>query len=275
MGEFLKVHAVSIAVHAGLLALLGLIVPTARDVLAKSRPVEIELLAPVPSASAPPTLPPAPLPVLPSRMPATPRRARVPDRAKVAIVDKPRPFQEAADPSTGRREAPSDVLEIPSATTPLPSLEMESTSLAGAATEYMTTSSTTGTLGVRRGAGGRGGTGAGRGAPGTLGGQEGADLEVSPDWEVTEQPVALNDRDFDPVYPTLARQEGREGDVVVRLFIDAEGRVEDARVIEAAGHGFDESALEYARKLRFRPARTATHAVAFRIDWTVEFHVRD
>jgi TonB family protein len=97
-------------------------------------------------------------------------------------------------------------------------------------------------------------------------------VRVSPDWEITRQPEPLNDGDFEPEYLTLAKRELREGVVVVRLWIDEHGRVEKVEVLEPAGHGFDESALAYARRLRFRPAKAGTRDVAARIDWTVEFN---
>ena len=45
--------------------------------------------------------------------------------------------------------------------------------------------------------------------------------------------------------------------------------------IDRVGHGFRVSALEYARKLRFRPAQSNKRKVASRIDWTVLFYVRN
>lgn len=74
MGEFLKIHAVSIALHAGLVAFLGLLVPVARDVMARSRPVEIEFIAAQPEPRQP-IVPDSPA-LSPSRLPALPR----PDR---------------------------------------------------------------------------------------------------------------------------------------------------------------------------------------------------
>jgi len=57
-----------------------------------------------------------------------------------------------------------------------------------------------------------------------------------------------------PLYPKHARQKGMEGKVVLSLLIDRSGRLIDACVLEKAGHGFDEAALEAVRSWTFMPA---------------------
>lgn len=65
-------------------------------------------------------------------------------------------------------------------------------------------------------------------------------------------------RDFvEAEYPADARAQGLEGEVLLRIAIDEAGAVTDAVVVEPAGHGFDEAAVEAALQLRFTPARTA------------------
>ncbi|HZO14339.1 MAG TPA: TonB family protein, partial [Polyangiaceae bacterium] len=58
-----------------------------------------------------------------------------------------------------------------------------------------------------------------------------------------------------PVYPEEAKKQRIEGAVVLKLTIDVDGKVLDAQVLEPGGHGFDEAALEAAKKLKFKPAR--------------------
>jgi hypothetical protein len=41
------------------------------------------------------------------------------------------------------------------------------------------------------------------------------------------------------------------------------------------GHGFRQAALDYARRLRFEPARAGTKVVAARSEWTVHVYVRN
>ncbi len=64
------------------------------------------------------------------------------------------------------------------------------------------------------------------------------------------------------VYPAGPLAEGRGATVPLLLTIDAEGRVVEARVIEAVGEGFDEAAATAARQFQFLPARTADGAAA-------------
>ena len=58
----------------------------------------------------------------------------------------------------------------------------------------------------------------------------------------------------EPAYPDAARTQGLEARVLLALTVDKTGAVVDAVVVEPAGHGFDESALEAAQRLRFSPA---------------------
>lgn len=58
------------------------------------------------------------------------------------------------------------------------------------------------------------------------------------------------------VYPPLAKRQGVEGFVVVRYDVDTEGRVLNARVVEASPPDvFDESALQAVSRWRFRAPR--------------------
>jgi len=60
-----------------------------------------------------------------------------------------------------------------------------------------------------------------------------------------------------PAYPPEAEKEGLEATVTLQLDIDKQGKVTNVVVIEPAGHGFDESAVDAAKKLSFEPARKA------------------
>jgi TonB family protein len=60
-----------------------------------------------------------------------------------------------------------------------------------------------------------------------------------------------------PTYPPEAEKAGLEGQVVLTLDISKEGKVLKAVVAEPAGHGFDEAAIEAAKKLEFSPAKKA------------------
>jgi protein TonB len=83
---------------------------------------------------------------------------------------------------------------------------------------------------------------------------------------VKEQPKPLLDVEFGsanaprflhremPVYPLMARRLGKEGRVLLRLTIDDNGKLLNIEVIEGAGYGFTEAAIEAVKKSTFQPA---------------------
>lgn len=74
-------------------------------------------------------------------------------------------------------------------------------------------------------------------------------------------------------YPEAALAQGLQGTVVLRLSIEADGRVSAADVAQAAGHGFDEAAQAAAQRFLFSPARRGDTPVASRILYAYEFHL--
>ena len=80
---------------------------------------------------------------------------------------------------------------------------------------------------------------------------------------------------MEPEYPPEALRDRIEGTVVLRVTIDTQGAVEEAEVIEPAGHGFDESARATALRTRYRPARRGDTPVRARILTRVEFGLPD
>lgn len=77
------------------------------------------------------------------------------------------------------------------------------------------------------------------------------------------------------VYPEEARRQGREGKVILRLRIDARGRLVDARVVKAAGHGFDEAALRAITASSYRPAERNGRTVECVAVLAVRFHLKE
>ncbi len=74
-----------------------------------------------------------------------------------------------------------------------------------------------------------------------------------------------------PVYPPDARDRGVEGDVLLLLSVDADGRVVDAVVDVGVDALLDLSALDAARKLRFSPATQAGQPVAVQVRYRFSF----
>ena len=85
-------------------------------------------------------------------------------------------------------------------------------------------------------------------------------VPVSPPRLVTDSPAK---------YPAAASRETVRVDLV--LDVDASGAVTNAVVERSGGAGFDESALQAARSLKFEPAMRAARPVAARIRFTYTF----
>lgn len=86
-----------------------------------------------------------------------------------------------------------------------------------------------------------------------------------------DQPPQAISRRF-PRYPAEAEARGIEGRVVLRLLIDAQGRVETARVVRAEPPGVFEAAAQAAvRSWRFTPARDGGKAVPVWAQQTLRF----
>ncbi len=74
-----------------------------------------------------------------------------------------------------------------------------------------------------------------------------------------------------PVYPMMAKRLGKEGKVVLRLFIDAKGKLVNLEVVEPGGYGFTESAVEAVRMSSFSPAHVQGVNVASKALLTIRF----
>jgi periplasmic protein TonB len=76
-----------------------------------------------------------------------------------------------------------------------------------------------------------------------------------------------------PDYPPTLRRELVEGEVLVELDVDAQGRVAGARVLAADHREFADSALRAVLRWRFEPGRRDGRAVAFRLRLPVGFRL--
>jgi TonB family protein len=74
-------------------------------------------------------------------------------------------------------------------------------------------------------------------------------------------------------YPPDALRDRIEGNVGLELTVDDTGAVVEARVISPAGHGFDEAALETAKKFVFHPATDNGTPIRSTVQFTYEFHL--
>jgi TonB family protein len=87
---------------------------------------------------------------------------------------------------------------------------------------------------------------------------------AEPATQVEEPPVAINP--VSPVrYPQALLDQGIEGQVLLRLFVDSSGRVlaDSTRIAESSGYpALDSAALVGSPELRFSPARQQGRPVA-------------
>lgn len=87
--------------------------------------------------------------------------------------------------------------------------------------------------------------------------------------------AAVPKRSPAPIYPIEARRRGIEGFVVLRMRVDARGRVTDAVVVESEPDGvFDRSARTAALAARFLPARSCGRPVASTLEQRLRFRLR-
>ncbi|MEQ1505796.1 MAG: TonB family protein [Myxococcota bacterium] len=72
-------------------------------------------------------------------------------------------------------------------------------------------------------------------------------------------------------YPPEAEAQGLEGIVKLRISLSATGVVDNVEVLEAAGHGFDEAAVDAVLAMTWTPAATAEGPVAVVFDFDYGF----
>ncbi len=77
-----------------------------------------------------------------------------------------------------------------------------------------------------------------------------------------------------PRYPERERRRGREGIVVLKLTVAADGVVAKVEVIESAGTAFDEAAIRALRRVRFTPALVAGRPVSSERRYRLRFALR-
>jgi TonB family protein len=76
-------------------------------------------------------------------------------------------------------------------------------------------------------------------------------------------------------YPPAAQASGLTADVLLRLRVEADGSVSEATVMQPAGHGFDEAAVDAARRFVFSPALVNGKPVAVKIPFKYSFTLSD
>src|SRR5438045_1222152 len=76
-------------------------------------------------------------------------------------------------------------------------------------------------------------------------------------------------------YPEAAQAEKLSGEVLLQLDIDATGAATEAKVLEPAGHGFDEAAVAAVKQFVFAPATKDGQPIPARIKYRYTFTWKD
>jgi protein TonB len=77
-----------------------------------------------------------------------------------------------------------------------------------------------------------------------------------------------------PAYPESARREGREGNVLLRVLVDGQGRSKQVEINRSSGSdALDRAAAEAIKRWRFYPARQGEHPVESWVRIPIEFRL--
>ena len=91
------------------------------------------------------------------------------------------------------------------------------------------------------------------------------------DGDIT-RPVVLYTAD--PEFSEEARRMKLNGDVLLKLKLDNQGKVTDVTVVRGVGHGLDEKAVEAARKYRFTAATQDGKPIPWELNVEFTFRIR-
>jgi TonB family protein len=103
---------------------------------------------------------------------------------------------------------------------------------------------------------------------------EAQSLSSPKDLEIPYDPPRFARR-VPPAYPRNARRRGIEGDVLLRLTIDASGYLKNIEVVKSSGSEFLEAALIAMRSSTFHPAVRGGKAVASHVLLPIQFRLKD
>ena len=88
--------------------------------------------------------------------------------------------------------------------------------------------------------------------------------------EDVQPPVLLEQ--VAPVYPDQAQAEGLEGDVHLYLLVSDSGNVKHTKISKSSGYKLlDDAAIDYAKKLKFEPARKNGEPINIWLTWDVSY----
>jgi protein TonB len=74
-------------------------------------------------------------------------------------------------------------------------------------------------------------------------------------------------------YPPMALRMGLESDVLLKIEVDAQGKVTKAEILKSGGAGFDEEALKAVKQARFEPAQKDGKSIAAEFTYVYRFRL--
>ena len=79
-----------------------------------------------------------------------------------------------------------------------------------------------------------------------------------------------------PIYPRIAKIEGLEGLVYLRVTVHPDGRLGDISIRKSSGHTvLDISAIKLVKSLRFRPARDGNIPIKSIVDIPIHYDLHE
>jgi len=195
--------------------------------------------------------------------------------APAAGGGSPAPAARAAAPAKAEAAAPQAV-KAPEMAEPVKQVKVAppvaQTAAVSTTSSRMAASSAGGGVGAGSAKGVAGGTG-GKGVSGTGTGSGPASGPIEGSFGTANGPAFTYKAT--PSYPRIARKLHKEGTVVLRVTLDEKGLLKDVKVIQKAGFGFDEAAVNAVKESKFRPAKQRGIPVACRALWKVKFALAD
>lgn len=95
----------------------------------------------------------------------------------------------------------------------------------------------------------------------------------APSYLVDTLPILVEEINGEEVYPREAKKQGIEGQVVLLITVEADGRVSAARVVSGPGHGLNEAARDAVLRARFKPATRGGSPVATELRYLYDFAI--
>jgi protein TonB len=194
-------------------------------------------------------------------------------REGVARVSSPIPPRATPAPAPPEPEPPTPPEPLPPVEAPVATVAADEQTSPGVVEDVAPAPPTRGE-GEGGGAGSGKGTGLGEGdgsgiGEGTGGGTGGGPYRPG---SGIEPPSLL--REVKPDYSEEARRRGIEGDVVMEIVVEANGRVGQVRVLQGLGYGLDERAAAAVRLWTFKPATRRGSPVSVMVEVAMEFKLR-